>query len=78
MIRGSILPFPSPFSHFSLLRAFARAYAPAILSPHLPALAEALLATALFDRETNVRRAASAALQGGPELRARCAMKNGP
>lgn len=45
-------------------RAFARAYAPEILTPYMTALADALLATALFDRETNVRRAASAALQG--------------
>jgi hypothetical protein len=44
-------------------RSFARAYEPAVLSPYLPELTSALLVTAVFDREINVRRAASAAFQ---------------
>ncbi|CAM9573000.1 unnamed protein product, partial [Laminaria digitata] len=43
--------------------AFARAYSPTVLGPHLPDLCDSMLATALFDREVNVRRAAAAALQ---------------
>jgi hypothetical protein len=43
--------------------AFARAYSPAVLRPHVAALSDAMLTTALFDREINVRRAASAAFQ---------------
>ncbi|EGD78176.1 hypothetical protein PTSG_09052 [Salpingoeca rosetta] len=43
--------------------AFARAYAPEVLQPHVHVLASNLLVTAVFDRENNVRRAASAALQ---------------
>src|SRR5262249_21190314 len=40
-----------------------RAYDAPALAPHAPALAEALLRTALFDRQLSVRRAAAAALQ---------------
>ncbi|XP_013165027.1 PREDICTED: tubulin-specific chaperone D [Papilio xuthus] len=43
--------------------AFARAYDAAALAPHATALANALIATACFDREINCRRAASAAYQ---------------
>lgn len=43
--------------------AFARVYDPVILQPYLKALTEAILLTALFDREINCRRAASAAFQ---------------
>ena len=43
--------------------AFARAYAPAELAPYVPVLAQGLLATALYDREINCRRAAAAAFQ---------------
>ena len=43
--------------------AFARAYAPEVLTPHAPALGPPLLVTACFDREVNCRRAASAAFQ---------------
>jgi hypothetical protein len=43
--------------------AFARAYSPATLQPHVAQLCTGMLATALFDREINVRRAAAAAYQ---------------
>ena len=43
--------------------AFARAYAPQIISPHLPALVDRILTVAVYDREVHVRRAAGAALQ---------------
>ncbi|KAL3072707.1 hypothetical protein niasHS_017681 [Heterodera schachtii] len=43
--------------------AFARAYEAQLLRDHLPSLAGVLLSVALFDREVNVRRAASAAFQ---------------
>ncbi|XP_055598519.1 tubulin-specific chaperone D [Uranotaenia lowii] len=43
--------------------AFARAYHPAILQPFVERIAAALLVTAVFDREINCRRAASAAFQ---------------
>lgn len=43
--------------------AFARAYHPAILQPFVERIASALLVTAVFDREINCRRAASAAFQ---------------
>lgn len=43
--------------------AFARAYSSAIMAPHVRALAQAMLRTAIFDREVNCRRAASAAFQ---------------
>ena len=36
--------------------AFARAYAPEVLTPHAPALGPPLLVTACFDREVNCRR----------------------
>ena len=44
--------------------AFARAYAPTVLKPHVRELSVALVLTCLFDREVNCRRAASAAFQG--------------
>ncbi|XP_049869882.1 tubulin-specific chaperone D [Pectinophora gossypiella] len=43
--------------------AFARAYDAAALAPYATTLANALIATACFDREINCRRAASAAYQ---------------
>ena len=44
-------------------RSIARAYETSIVRPHVPAIATALTVVALFDREVNVRRAASAAFQ---------------
>jgi Tubulin folding cofactor D C terminal len=43
--------------------AFARAYDPRVLRPHVLPLARGMIITALFDREVNCRRAASAAFQ---------------
>ena len=43
--------------------AFARAYDPVLVKPHLPTLTGTMIVVALFDREVHVRRAASAALQ---------------
>ena len=42
---------------------FARAYSPEVMEKYVAKLAETLLVVALFDRETNCRRAASAAFQ---------------
>ncbi len=43
--------------------AFARAYDPEVMRPHVRKVANALVTTAVFDREVNCRRAASAAFQ---------------
>ena len=43
--------------------AFARAYEPLVLQPHVDKIANGLLIAACFDREVNCRRAASAAFQ---------------
>lgn len=43
--------------------ALARAYDPPDLAPHVARIAPSLLTVAIFDREINVRRAASAAFQ---------------
>lgn len=43
--------------------AFARAYAPDVLAPYVEDLANALIQVAVYDREINCRRAASAACQ---------------
>lgn len=43
--------------------SFARAYSPAVMKPYVTALSSSMLITALFDREINCRRAASAAFQ---------------
>ena len=43
--------------------AFARAYDPLVLQPHVADIARGLLTVTVFDREVNCRRAASAAFQ---------------
>ena len=43
--------------------AFSRAYSPEVLAPYIRPLTEGMICTALFDRELNCRRAASAAFQ---------------
>ena len=43
--------------------AFARAYSPIVMRPFIAELTAAMLITALYDREINCRRAASAAFQ---------------
>ena len=43
--------------------AFARAYSPEVMAPYVMELSKAMLLAALFDREINCRRAASAAFQ---------------
>lgn len=43
--------------------AFARAYEPQLMQEKLSSLAGNLVSLALFDREVNIRRAASAAYQ---------------
>ena len=43
--------------------AFARAYSPEVLQPHVKELSVALVLASLFDREVNCTRAASAAFQ---------------
>lgn len=40
--------------------SFARAYASDIMRPHVETLSTRLIVVALFDREVNIRRAASA------------------
>lgn len=43
--------------------AFARAYSPSVMRPYVGGLARAMMTVAVFDREVNCRRAASAAFQ---------------
>ena len=43
--------------------SFARAYAPEIMKPHVKTLSTKLIVVSLFDREINIRRAASATYQ---------------
>ncbi|CAJ0902743.1 13666_t:CDS:2, partial [Entrophospora sp. SA101] len=43
--------------------SFARAYAPEVLAPHVPELANSLVVASVFDCEVNVRRASSATFQ---------------
>jgi hypothetical protein len=43
--------------------SFARAYSPEIMKPHVEMLSTRLIVEALFDREVNCRRAASATYQ---------------
>ena len=40
--------------------SFARAYSPEIMKPHVQKLSNKLIVVSLFDREVNIRRAASA------------------
>ena len=40
-------------------RAFARAYDPSVIAVHIENIARALLVATVYDREINVRRAAS-------------------
>ena len=40
--------------------SFARAYSPEIMKPHVQTLSTKLIVVSLFDREINIRRAASA------------------
>jgi hypothetical protein len=40
--------------------SFARAYSPEIMKPHVMQLSTKLIVVSLFDREVNIRRAASA------------------
>ena len=43
--------------------AFARAYSPSVIKPHVQELSREMVVTSIFDREVNCRRAASAAFQ---------------
>jgi hypothetical protein len=43
--------------------SFSRAYAPEIMKPHVFSLSTKLIVVSLFDREVNIRRAASATFQ---------------
>ncbi len=43
--------------------SFARAYSPEIMKPYVPVISRNLVTMAVFDREVNCRRAASAAFQ---------------
>ena len=43
--------------------SFARAYSPEIMKPHVATLSNKLIVVSLFDREVNIRRAASATFQ---------------
>ena len=52
------------FKFHPVARAFARAYEPSVLAPFIGNISCALVVLTVFDREVNVRRAASAALQG--------------
>ena len=56
----------TPFRSFYVTQvcwSFARAYSPSVMKPYVTSLSSAMLITALFDREVNCRRAASAAFQ---------------
>ena len=56
----------TPFHSFYVTQvcwSFARAYSPSVMKPYVTSLSSAMLITALFDREVNCRRAASAAFQ---------------
>ena len=58
-----MLTSPLPPHSCYVCWAFARAYSAAVMRPFVSSLADTMLVTAVYDREINCRRAASAAYQ---------------